>query len=181
MDVCENRVAFTSKYSSCAHIKYHCRQWRETQNGKMRYLRNVIFRIFCESVRCECVSGTNNEKFAKDRARSTSPYYHELSTGGREKNQPSSPHVDLANQLASVIMKNTADGEISVAHRGIWARVAFTAVASRINCPGDSRKRGNFYVAVAIVDCHGTGAARARTDGQVPDRGGGWQAGEERF
>lgn len=48
-------------------------------------------------------------------------------------------------------------------------------MASRINCPGDSRKRGNFYVAVAIVDCHRRGEG---TDGQVRDRGGGWQAGE---
>lgn len=49
---------------------------------------NVISRIFCESVRCECVSGTNNEKFAKDRARSTSPYYRELSAGVEKKINP---------------------------------------------------------------------------------------------
>jgi len=58
----------------------------------------------------------------------------------------------------------------------------------RINCPSNFGKRGNFYVAVAIVDCH---RARARTDGRairglaravegLPESGGAFKSGRSK-
>lgn len=151
----ESCVSFTSKYSSCAHIKYYCRQWRETRSGKKRHLKRHIpntprFGSLLNAFPPARIT-RNSPRIARDWRRPTIANYT------RDKKKITlTPRVSISrDQLGSVIMKNTADGEISVAHRGIWYPALL--LPSRINCPDDSRKRGNFYVAVAIVDCHRRG------------------------
>lgn len=165
----ESCVSFTSKYSSCAHIKYYCRQWRETRSGKKRHLKRHIpntlrFGSLLNAFPPARIT-RNSPRIARDWRRATIANYT------RDKKKSPSPRACRSRAIsweASLWkIRPTAKFRLRIAEYD-----PALLLPSRINCPADSRKRGNFYVAVAIVDCHRRGAARARTDEQARDRGG---------
>lgn len=60
-------------------------------------------------------------------------------------------------------------------HTILHCFIAGSGSASRVNCSGDLRKPGNFYVAVAIVDCppaRASGLTGSWTAGTIGDEGG---------